>query len=149
MTEDEARTRLIARRDALDQEDAANADSRDTEELQQDSVGRLSRMDALQQQAMAQATARRRVAERARIEAALERLEAGEWGWCTACGNEITEKRLAYDLGAAKCVEGAGVMSANDPIVAVRAPGWLTYSFVRQNKERLDGFTERMGNLQS
>ncbi|WP_247712429.1 TraR/DksA family transcriptional regulator [Qipengyuania xiapuensis] len=108
MTEEEARTRLIARRDALDAEDAANADLRDTVELQQDSVGRLSRMDAMQQQAMAQATARRRVAERARIEAALARIDEGEWGWCTACGNEVAEKRLAHDPSVAKCVECAG-----------------------------------------
>ena len=107
MIEDEARTRLIARREALDAQDAANAVSRDTVELQQDSVGRLSRMDALQQQAMAQATARRRVAERARIEAALEKLEAGEWGWCTACGNAIAANRLAHDPSVAKCVECA------------------------------------------
>ena len=108
MTEEEAKERLVARRAELDAEDTANADSRDTVELQQDSVGRLSRMDALQQQAMAQATARRRVAERTRIEAALSRLDEGEWGWCTACGNEIAEKRLAHDPSVAKCVECAG-----------------------------------------
>ncbi|MXO96767.1 TraR/DksA family transcriptional regulator [Erythrobacter aquimaris] len=107
MTEAEARIKLIARREALDAQDAANTDSRDTVELQQDSVGRLSRMDAMQQQAMAQATARRRVAERARIAAALERLDEGEWGWCTACGNEIAEKRLAHDPSVARCVECA------------------------------------------
>ncbi|MBX7458585.1 TraR/DksA C4-type zinc finger protein [Qipengyuania sp. 1NDH17] len=107
MTEYEVRSHLIARREALEAEDAANADSRDTVELRQDSVGRLSRMDALQQQAMAQATARRRVAERARIEAALARLDEGEWGWCTACGNEIAEKRLAHDPSVARCVECA------------------------------------------
>ena len=108
MTEAEARRKLIARREALDAQDAANADSRETVELQQDSVGRLSRMDAMQQQAMAQATARRRVAERARIAAALERMDEGEWGWCTACGNEIAAKRLQHDPSVAKCVECAG-----------------------------------------
>ncbi len=108
MAPEEARQRLLSRREALDAEHAANADSRDTVELQQDSVGRLSRMDALQQQAMAQGTARRRVAERARIEAALARLDEGEWGWCTACGNEIAEKRLAHDPSVALCLECAG-----------------------------------------
>ena len=108
MTEAEARIKLIARREALDAQDAANAESRETVELQQDSVGRLSRMDAMQQQAMAQATARRRVAKRARIAAALERMDEGEWGWCTACGNEIAAKRLQHDPSVAKCVECAG-----------------------------------------
>ena len=101
MTEEEARKRLIARREALEAEDSANVDSRDTNELQQDSVGRLSRMVPLQQQAMAQAAARSRVAERARI-------DEGEWGWCTACGNAIAVKRLAHHPSAAKWLECVG-----------------------------------------
>ena len=108
MTEEEARNALIARREALAREDAANADARDTVELQQDSVGRLSRMDALQQQAMAQAQGRRREAEKTRIAAALARIDEGEWGWCAACGEAIAEKRLAHDPSAATCVKCAG-----------------------------------------
>ena len=104
MKEEEARAALLARREALEAEDATNADSRDTVELQQDSVGRLSRMDAMQQQAMAQATERRRTAERARISAALERIEDGEWGYCLKCGEEIAEKRLRHDPSVANCV---------------------------------------------
>ena len=108
MTEDEARAALIARQDQLAKEDAANADSRDTVELQQDSVGRLSRMDAMQQQAMAQAQERRRAAERTRIKAALERLDEGEWGYCLTCGEEIAEARLRHDPSVAVCVGCAG-----------------------------------------
>lgn len=108
MTQDEARTALLARRDALDKDYALNADARDTVELQQDSVGRLSRMDALQQQAMAQAQERRRVAERARIGAALSRIEDGEWGYCLTCGEEIAEQRLAHDPSVPTCVKCAG-----------------------------------------
>jgi DnaK suppressor protein len=111
MNEDDARIALLARRKALDAEDATNADSRETVELQQDSVGRLSRMDAMQQQAMAQATERRRLAERARIAAALERINDGEWGYCLKCGEEIAEKRLRLDPSVANCVNcasGAG-----------------------------------------
>ncbi|MBO6768834.1 MAG: TraR/DksA family transcriptional regulator [Erythrobacter sp.] len=107
MRENEARTRLLARRAELDAEDAANADSRDTVELQQDSVGRLSRMDAMQQQAMAQATERRRKAERKRIAAALARLDQGEWGWCIVCGEQIAERRLAHDPSVATCLKCA------------------------------------------
>ena len=104
MTEDEARAALLARREELAREDTANADSRDTVELQQDSVGRLSRMDAMQQQAMAQAQERRRVQEKLRIKAALERLDDGEWGYCTTCGEEIAEARLRHDPSVAVCV---------------------------------------------
>ncbi len=108
MTEDEARKALLERQAQLAQEDAANADSRDTVELQQDSVGRLSRMDAMQQQAMAQAQERRRVQERVRIKAALDRLEEGEWGYCLTCGEEIAEARLRHDPSVAVCVGCAG-----------------------------------------
>lgn len=107
MTEEEARNLLLARRAELMREQAANADSRDTVELQQDSVGRLSRMDALQQQAMAQATERRREAESARIDAALLRLDEGEWGYCLTCGDEIAGKRLAHDPSVTSCIKCA------------------------------------------
>lgn len=108
MTPEEAGQILLDRRKALDAEQAANADSRDTVELQQDSVGRLSRMDAMQQQAMAQAQERRRVAEQTRIVAALERIDEGEWGYCLTCGEEIVEKRLRHDPSVATCVGCAG-----------------------------------------
>ena len=107
MTEEEARTALIVRQEELACEDAVNADSRDTVELQQDSVGRLSRMDALQQQAMAQATQARRAAERVRITAALARIEEGEWGYCLSCGEEIAEARLRHDPSIATCIKCA------------------------------------------
>jgi DnaK suppressor protein len=107
MTEEEARTALLARQTALAEEDAANADSRDTVELQQDSVGRLSRMDALQQQAMAQATQARRAAEGVRIKAALERIDEGEWGYCLNCGEEIAEARLRHDPSTPTCIKCA------------------------------------------
>ena len=107
MTQDEARTALLARQAELADEDAANADARDTVELQQDSVGRLSRMDALQQQAMAQATERRRAAEGLRIKAALERIDDGEWGYCLSCGEEIAEARLRHDPSIPTCIKCA------------------------------------------
>ena len=55
-----------------------------------------------------EAIARRRMAGRARIEAALARLNEGDWSWRTACGNAIAKKRLAHDPSVAKCVECAG-----------------------------------------
>jgi DnaK suppressor protein len=108
MIEDEARAALAARLAELDRLDAMSAGGREPVELQQDSVGRLSRMDAMQQQAMAQAEERRRQAERSRIRAALERLDEGEWGWCATCGEEIAEGRLRNDPSAATCVGCAG-----------------------------------------
>lgn len=108
MREDEAREALLARQAELAEEDRISAEGRAPVTLQQDSVGRLSRMDAMQQQAMAQAQERRRATERARITAALTRLEEGEWGYCLTCGEAIAEKRLRHDPSVATCVGCAG-----------------------------------------
>ncbi len=98
------RRRLLAERDALRGASAATADTRDPVELDQTSVGRLSRMDAMQQQAMALAIERRRASALARIDAALARIEAGEYGWCVQCGEPISPKRLALDPALPTCI---------------------------------------------
>ena len=108
MTNDEAREALEARLDELDRLDTLGAEGRAPVALQQDSVGRLSRIDAMQQQAMAQAEQRRRTAERTRIRAALARIEEGDWGWCRTCGEAIAEGRLRNDPSVATCVSCAG-----------------------------------------
>lgn len=73
-------------------------------QLDQQSVGRLARMDAMQLQAMALATDRRRQARRMRIQAALKRLHEGEFGYCLSCGTFIGLGRLRVDATATKCV---------------------------------------------
>ena len=95
---------LVTRRQALVElaEDAEGAQK--PVELDQTRVGRLSRMDALQGQAMAQETARRRDNEVARIDAALKRVDDDEYGYCLACGEKIAAKRLVLDPMAAVCV---------------------------------------------
>lgn len=92
----------------IEAEEAATAGDRRPVELDQQSVGRLSRMDAMQVQAMAAAQSRRRGVERRRLLAALERISSGEYGWCAACGEEIGERRLGIDPAAALCVDCAG-----------------------------------------
>jgi DnaK suppressor protein len=76
-------------------------------ELDQARVGRLSRMDAMQQQAIAQAAARLAGLERLRIEAALKRIVAGEYGCCIVCGEEIAEGRLRFDPSVPTCISCA------------------------------------------
>ena len=66
-------------------------------------VGRLSRMDAMQGQAMAEEVKRRRDQELARIEAAFERMQEDEFGFCLNCGEEIAEKRLILDPSISLC----------------------------------------------
>jgi len=78
-----------------------------TVELDQQSVGRLSRMDALQHQAMAKASQSRRGLMEARIKAAFLRMEENEFGYCTDCGEEIAPKRLALDPTIPLCLSCA------------------------------------------
>ncbi len=104
MTEDKALTRLKNRLAQLDEEGRISSEGRAPVTLQQDSVGRLSRMDAMQQQAMALASEERRKAERGRIVAAIKRVEEGEWGYCLTCGEEIASARLAHDPSVAQCI---------------------------------------------
>ncbi len=86
----------------------ATEDDRKPVQLDQAQVGRLSRMDALQVQEMALETERRREVELQRIDAALKRIEEGDYGLCTACGEEIAAKRLEFDPPAPLCVSCAG-----------------------------------------
>jgi len=72
-------------------------------ELDQTRQGRLSRMDAMQAQEMAQAVARRRQESLHRVAGALRRLESGDFGDCFKCGDPIEEKRLAADPTITRC----------------------------------------------
>ena len=104
MTDDDARRLLKERRAALVAEDALYADARKPVTLDQESVGRLSRVDALQLQAMAKALEQRRISERARIDSALRRLDEGDYGYCLSCGEEIADARLQRDPAATQCI---------------------------------------------
>jgi len=80
-------------------------EGREAVELDQSRVGRLSRMDALQAQAMNNAIAARRKQALARIDAAFNRLVEGEFGYCLKCGDEIAEKRLSLDPTLLYCTD--------------------------------------------
>lgn len=101
------RHRLQAMRDDLLKIDSDSAESRKAVTLDQQSVGRLSRMDAMQVQAMAGAVNRRRMAALQRIEAALQRIEEGEFGYCITCGDEIDVRRLDIDPSTPQCADCA------------------------------------------
>ena len=73
-------------------------------ELDQQSVGRLSRMDAMQQQSMDVAREERRRHRLAVLNAALRRLDEDEYGYCLACGEDILPERLDIDPAVTLCV---------------------------------------------
>ena len=101
---DAMRARLVAQRNALRADLVASEASTDVVELDQSKVGRLSRMDALQVQAMAKANAQRRHVLLRDIGAALRRLDAGEYGYCEVCGEPIDTKRLEINPSATMCI---------------------------------------------
>lgn len=69
-----------------------------------DPIGRLSRMNAMQQQQMAQAQARHAKAELAAVRHALRRVENGSFGDCLDCGEEIDPRRLAARPAVTLCM---------------------------------------------
>lgn len=99
--------RLTDELEALLQAGNDTKDDRKPVELDQQSVGRLSRMDALQGQAMAQALEGRRQGRGRAIVAALERLQGDDFGWCDDCGEFIGARRLDLDPTVQKCVHCA------------------------------------------
>jgi DnaK suppressor protein len=101
------RERLHRERDALLQAIGEASDATGTVELDQTRVGRLSRMDALQQQAMAKGTRERLLTRQRRLEAALARIEAGTYGHCCACHEPLTPQRLDADPAAVFCADCA------------------------------------------
>lgn len=90
---------------SVDAEGALAKQGAGTVTLDQSSVGRLSRMDALQQQAMAQAAVQRLVTQRRRVLAALDRVAQGRYGRCCECDGEVEPARLQFDPTALFCLE--------------------------------------------
>jgi len=72
-------------------------------ELDQSSVGRVSRMDAMQQQAMARGLQARLELQKRRLEAALDRIESGSYGSCCQCQTAMEAERLEADPAAVFC----------------------------------------------
>ena len=100
---DTVRSRLLALKSELIALSESARNDRKPVELDQQSVGRLSRQDSLQVQAMMMAADARRTKEVRRIDAALKRLDEGEYGWCVECGEAIAPARLEADPAAPRC----------------------------------------------
>ena len=82
----------------------AGAEAAQPVELDQARVGRLSRMDAMQAQAMSVETGRRRREHLVEIEKALGRIETGDYGECLECGEVILPGRLEANPTATLCI---------------------------------------------
>jgi DnaK suppressor protein len=98
------REALISLREEIAQLSTDSRDAADTVTLDQSKVGRLSRIDALQAQQMAQETARRRQVQIQKIDNALRRMATGDYGYCFKCGDEISAARLNFDPASTRCM---------------------------------------------
>ncbi len=101
------RQTLLDRQAELKRLSEISAESREAVELDQTRQGRLSRMDAMQQQEMAKEADRRRQIDGQKIESALKRMETDDYGYCAACDEPIASKRLELDPAVSTCIQCA------------------------------------------
>ena len=101
------RERLLRLREELESLAITGDQSSRVVELDQARMGRLSRMDAMQAQAMSQESGRRRDVMLRRIAAALDRIDNGNFGRCESCEEPIHRKRLEFDATVLLCIRCA------------------------------------------
>ncbi|GJL65270.1 MAG: molecular chaperone DnaK [Nitrospirales bacterium] len=98
------REKLLTLREEITKIERTADEAAETVELDQTKIGRVSRMDALQSQAMAKESQQRRHLRKQRIETALQRIEKDIFGLCVRCEDEIHPKRLAFDPTILLCL---------------------------------------------
>ena len=106
--------KLLRLREEIEAEMAGGSESAAVVELDQSKVGRLSRMDAMQAQAMAQASVQRRETNLRKIAAALQRIDNDQYGICQQCDEIINPKRLDFDPAALYCIDCANERAAHE-----------------------------------
>jgi len=98
---------LLEKKAALLEEEETGREAAQVVVLDQTSVGRVSRMDAMQRQAMAVAANQRRQLELQKIGVALKRIDSEDYGYCLECDEEIAEPRLKLDPATSLCIKCA------------------------------------------
>ena len=101
---DAYREKLLALKKVLLQAQETGDEAEETVELDQTRMGRLSRMDAMQAQAMSIETGRQRRQKLLQIDAALRRIDSDDYGYCRECGEDIAAARLSADPSALMCI---------------------------------------------
>ena len=69
------------------------------------SLGRLTRMEAMQDQQLMLEARRRKKMQKVAVQSALQRIENGQFGTCIFCGNLIPEERLEVAPESSSCVD--------------------------------------------
>jgi len=76
-------------------------------------IGRLTRMDAIQAEEMAEALRRHQSQELMRIDRALKAIANGRYGVCAKCGDEMSRARLDAQPDAVLCVDCSAASDAS------------------------------------
>jgi DnaK suppressor protein len=97
------RQKLLSLRAELLDIEGSSKEVTQPKELDQAGMGRLSRRDAMQAQLMAQEGARLRKRQLQKIDGALRRIEAGEYGKCFVCEEELDAPGLSVDPTTTRC----------------------------------------------
>lgn len=72
-----------------------------------EAIGRVSRMDAINNRSVNEAALRQLEAEQKQLSLAMERMREEKYGKCTRCGADIPVGRLMLMPGALRCVQCA------------------------------------------
>ena len=101
----ELRTELQRQLIRLEQSMRVTEKALQTVELDQTAVGRLSRIDSLQNQSLSKGLREREVVRLSQLREAISRIEKETFGLCIACGGEIPYERLFVVPEAPVCGE--------------------------------------------
>jgi len=73
----------------------------------ENSLGRITRMDAINNKSVNEAALRQARMKKSRLEVALKKIDIPEFGTCTRCKKMINPKRLMYMPESNRCVRCA------------------------------------------
>ena len=96
--------RLLSTRDSLQQQLADEGEQTQPVALDQQSIGRVSRVDAIQQQQVAVAGRQQLTLTLRQVMTALARIESGDYGYCTRCDEPSGFQRLNAQPQAPLCL---------------------------------------------
>ncbi len=87
-------------------------DIKETEKMTQpvkpeNSLGRISRMDAINNKSVMEASLRNKISKRNKLKVALTKIDNPDFGLCTNCKKLINPKRLMFMPESSKCIKCA------------------------------------------
>ena len=106
MTESEieqCRQKLLSLRAELLALEGSSKEAAQPVELEQAGMGCLSRRDAMHAQQIVEEGPRQRKRQLQKIDGALRRIEAGEYGRCFVCEEELDDRCLSIDPTSTRC----------------------------------------------